>query len=217
MNPRDLARLGFVLMGVLALLLCLPLVQQLMVFPFLKSQQFTHPLLVFLAVLVTVVVEIGAAAGLIAGRERLVAWLYPAPEERNEAAVSNLEELAFAILGLGIGLSSIPSLASLVGTLVFLNEKQTAEAAGAFRSELVYAVGVVIKIVGGFGLFFMAPTVARWWRSRRRGDRVEPEPAASLSCPTCGHPFRPTDYRPGAQGDRRCSRCRAPLPDELFE
>lgn len=222
MEVRDLGKLTFVITGIFALIASLPLLQALTAMPFFPEETKGRTVVIVLAWLLPFLILVFTGVGLIIRRERLVRWLFPADSEQQEQAVvriDQIQDLAFAVLGIYLVVSTLPNLGSVASALINLRGSETFhEYLGVFRDNLMFYLGTVTKLIVGAYLFMYAHSVGNWWRNRpkSRSHKQSASGPATTACPNCGHQFSPADYRIDAD-IRVCSNCQKPLPDELFE
>ena len=222
MQTRDLAKLTFVITGIYALIASLPLLQALATMPFFPEETRGHTVVIILAWLLPFLILVFTGIGLIIRRDRLAQWLFPEIEQPEPTVARNdqVEDLAFAILGIYLVVSTLPNLGSVASTLINLRGSETFhEYLGVFRDNLMFYLGTITKLIVGTYLFMYAHSAGHWWRERKRSrSHVKPEPQepATATCPNCSHQFSPAEYRLDAD-IRLCSNCQEPLPDELFE
>ncbi len=217
MKFRDLAVVAFVVLGIIALLYSVSLLQGLLMFPFFQDEFEGKPWAVGLAWAFPFLLVVAGGVFLLVKRSWLAAWIsHEGHEGPSEESSEQLPALAFAILGLYLVVSNLPSLGSLAGQLIILRAMENfQDFLPAFRTNLGHYLGTLAEFVVGGYLFINARDVGRWWR--RRGKKL-PEDAtpASHQCPECGTPFDPNDYRDGAS-ERLCSKCKAEIPNQAFE
>jgi hypothetical protein len=214
---KGLAIVVFVGLGIITLLYSVSILQGLLAFPFFLEEFEGNTVAIVLAHVFPFILLVTTGVLLIVKRFRLAEWIsreaYEGPPEQSS---QQLPALAFAILGLYLVVSNLPSLGSLAGQLInFRAMGNFQDFLPAFRTSLGYYIGTLAEFVVGGYLFINARDVGRWWQ--RRGEKlpkdVNPE---SHRCPECGTPFEPSEYREGVS-ERRCSNCKAEIPDSAFE
>ncbi len=217
MNVKGLAVVAFVVLGIIALLYSISLLQGLLMFPSFQDEFEGKAWAVGLAWAFSFLLVVASGIFLIVKRSRLAAWIsYECYEGASEESSEQLPALAFAILGLYLVVSTLPSLGSLAGQLINLRAMESfQDFLPAFRTNLGHYLGTLAEFVVGGYLFINARDVGRWWR-RRGGKPTEDATPASHRCPECGTPFEPSEYREGMSA-RRCSKCKAEIPDTAFE
>ncbi|MCD4750938.1 MAG: hypothetical protein K8R59_16310, partial [Thermoanaerobaculales bacterium] len=105
---------------------------------------------------------------------------------------------------------------SLAGQLINLRAMENFhDFLPAFRTNLGHYLGTLAEFVVGGYLFIYSRDVGRWWRRGGQKPTVEATPVHH-SCPECGTPFEPDEYREGVS-EKRCSKCKAEIPDTAFE
>ncbi|MCD4750278.1 MAG: zf-TFIIB domain-containing protein [Thermoanaerobaculales bacterium] len=193
------------------------MLQGLLMFPFIQDEFEGKAWAVGLAWTFPLFLMVASGVFLIVKRSRLAAWIsHDIYEDPSEESSKQLPALAFAILGLYLVVSTIPSLGSLAGQLINLRAMENSQDfLPAFRTNLGHYLGTLAEFVVGGYLFINARDVARWWR--RCGKKLsEDGTPASHQCPECGTPFEPGEDRDGV-AKRLCSKCRAEIPDAVFE
>ncbi len=217
MNVKDLATVTFVVLGIVALLVSVSILQGLLVFPFFLEDFEGNTLAIVLAHVFPFILLVTTGVLLIVKRSRLAAWVsHDIYEDSSEESSEQLPALAFAILGLYLVVSTLPSMGSLAGQLINLRAMESfQDFLPAFRTNLGHYLGTLVEFVVGGYLFINARDVGRWWR--RRGKKLsEDSTSASHRCPECGAPFESSEYREGVS-EKRCSKCKAEIPDQAFE
>ena len=215
MKVRDLAALAFVVLGIIALLYSVSMLQGLLMFPYIQDEFEGKAWVVGLAWFFPFLLMVASGVFLIVKRSRLAAWIsYEDYDGPSKESSEQLPALAFAILGLYLVVSTLPSLGSLAGQLINLRAMESfQDFLPAFRTNLGQYLGTLAEFVVGGYLFINARDVGRW---RRRGLKPSVEVTPVLHrCPECGTPFEPSEYREGV-AERLCSKCRAEIPDEAF-
>ena len=222
MQVRDLAKLTFVISGIFALIASLPLLQALVTMPFSPEETRGHTVVIVLAWLVPFLILVLTGVVLIARREQLARWLFSDSEQQEPAGVKTdeIQDLAFAVLGIYLVVSTLPNLGSVASALINLRGLETFhEYLGVFRDNLMFYLGTITKLIVGIYLFMYAHSAGNWWRKRKKSRshvKAPPPEPATATCPNCSHQFNPVEYRLNAD-IRLCSNCQKPLPDELFE
>ncbi len=204
MKIQDLGKLAFVLTGIYALIAALPLLQALISMPFFPEEYSGRGAVIVLAWLLPLLVLVSTGIGLIVRRERLVQWLFQDSDNHESAAlrIEEIQDLAFAVLGIFLVISTLPKLGSVASALINLRGMENIqEYLGVFRDNLMFYLGTIAKLIVGSYLFMYAHSVGNWWRNRKNPrSRVKParDPGPTpTSCPNCGHDFNPADYREG--------------------
>jgi len=217
MNVKDMAALAFVVLGIIALLYSVSLLQGLLMFPFFQDEFEGKAWAVGLAWAFPFLLVVASGVFLIVKRSWLAAWIsreaYKGPSEESS---EQIPALAFAILGLYLVVSNLPSLGSLAGQLINLRAMESFQNfLPTFRTNLGHYLGTLAEFVVGGYLFINARDAGRWWR-RRGGKPTEDATPASHRGPECGTPFEPSEYRDGVS-ERLCSKCRTEIPEAVFE
>ncbi len=219
MRLRDIAAVACAITGFIALATAVPVIQGLATLPFWLEEVQGNIVLYVIAWLVPSVLLVLGGVCLLVWRHKVAAWIVS--DNDTSASVNEVEELqdlAFGILGLYFVISTLPDLAALAGSLINMRAQENAEQfSAAFRSNMPFYIGTLLKFVIGAYLFFHAHSLAALWRKRKNASRPQPVPvnASGPACPNCGTEFVPTDYRPDA-AERLCSKCHVPLPSEFF-
>lgn len=216
MNSKHLAAVAFAVLGLAALLSSVPILQGLMMFPFYPDVWDGKTFAMLLTWLFPLAVLVTAGVFLIVKRFRLAAWVvFDSNEIDSERAWKELPDLAFAVLGLYLVISSLPSLGSLAGQVVNLKAAPSLqESLPTLRASLGFFLGTLAKFVIGGYLFINAREVGGWWRRGGKTERNGSEGPGT--CPECDSPFDVDDYREAASV-RLCSKCKAEIPDTAFE
>ncbi len=213
-NIRVMASVAFTILGCFALYSAVFMLQGLMSIPGYPEEYQGNLILIAVAAAFPLLLLVTGGVALISQRDRLASWVVPASEE-DQAEPGELPELAFALLGLYLVIATLPSLGSLAVSLIdFRGWEEAENFEHAFRSNLGHYAGILAQFVAGGCLFLYARSIGSWWR--RRGVKKTEKPATpSCSCPACGEPFDPADYRESVE-EKRCSKCGESLPDGLF-
>lgn len=218
MNIRVLASVTFVMLGCVALYSSILMIHGLLSIPGYADEYEGNLFLIIVAFAFPMVLLVTGGVALITQRDRLASWAagdQGKEEEGEEADPGQLPELAFALLGLYLVISTLPSLGSLAVSLIDFREWEDFESAvPVFRSNLGHYAGTLVQFAVGGYLFLYARSIGRWWR-RRAAKRPEIPPSSPSTCPTCGEAFDPIDYRQSAE-EKRCSNCGELLPDAMF-
>jgi len=209
MRSRNIAAMAFTFLGVLALLHGLSVVQAILMLPSFPADEEVNPIPIYAAYGLSLVLVVSLGAFLIVRRFRLATWL-----SLDEEPSSGPEpwawgpELAFSVLGLYLVISTLPTLGTLAAQLISLRAFEGIEQfPQALPGSLGNYVGTLAELVVGAYLFMNAPRVSSWWRRRIAEPAGAPERSGEApTCPQCGTPFDPGDYRDNAP-THRCSRC----------
>ena len=216
MKSKNLAALAFAILGIFTLGSSVSILQGLLTIPFF-AQEFEGKIAgLVLAYLFPFVLMVTAGVYLIVKRYRLAAWVvFDAQDGESEQSCTELPDLAFAILGLYLVVSTLPSLGSLAGQLINLRAMESfQDFMPAFRANVGQYLGTLAKLLIGGYLFLYARDVASWWR--RRGPKQSAEACATIhTCAHCSSAFDPDDYREGQE--RRCSVCKAEIPNAVVK
>jgi hypothetical protein len=209
-----MASVAFTILGCFALYSAVFMLQGLMSIPGYPEEYQGNLILIAVAAAFPLLLLVTGGVALISQRDRLASWVVPHSGEE-EAETGQLPELAFALLGLYLVMTTLPSLGSLAVSLIdFRGWEDSENFEHVFRSNLGHYAGTLAQFVGGGCLFLYARSIGSWWR--RRGVKKTEKPAMpSCSCPACGEPFDPADYRESVE-EKRCSKCGESLPDGLF-
>ncbi|MEN8164491.1 MAG: hypothetical protein ABFS37_10215, partial [Acidobacteriota bacterium] len=138
MSIKNLAALAFVVLGIIALLYGVSMLQGLLAFPFFLEEFEGKAWAVGLAHVFPFILLVTFGVLLIVKRSRLAAWIsYEFHEGPSEESSEQLPALAFAILGLYLVVSTLPSLGSLAGQLINLRAMESfQDFLPAFRTNL---------------------------------------------------------------------------------
>ena len=213
-NIRALASVAFTILGCVALYSAVFMIQGLMSIPAYPEEYQGNLVQIVLAFGFPLVLLVTGGIALITQRDRLARWV--AHEAGDEHADSGeLADLAFAVLGLYLVITTLPSLGSLaVSAIDFRGWEEAENYAHVFRSNLGHYAGTLAQFVVGGCLFLYARPIGAWWR--RRGVKKAEKPASPpCVCPSCNEPFDPSHYREAVE-DKRCGSCGEKLPDSLF-
>jgi len=175
---RDLARLAFVITGIFAIIASLPLLQALATMPLFPEETRGNTVVIILAWLLPFLILIVTGVGLIVRRDHLAQWLFPDSEHQDPpgARIDQIQDLAFAVLGIYLVVSTLPNLGSVASALINLRGSETFhEYLGVFRGSLVFYLGTITKLIVGAYLFMYAHSIGNWWRNRKKsgGHRNE--------------------------------------------
>jgi hypothetical protein len=216
MNIRVLASVAFTILGCVALYSAVFLFQGFLALPAYQEEYQGNLMLITVAMAFPLVLVVTGGIALITQRDRLAAWIVSESDEERVAADSQqIPELAFALLGLYLVITTLPALGSLaVSAIEFRGWEDAEQFDYVFRSNLGHYAGTLAQFVAGGCLFLYARNIGSWWR--RRGEKKPKEkPVPRFICPACREPFDPTDYRDAAE-EKRCSKCGESLPDSMF-
>lgn len=216
MNIRVLASVAFTILGCVALYSAVFLLQGLLAIPAYQEEYRGNLMLITVAMAFPLLLVVTGGIALITQRDRLAAWVVTESDERvDEAESGQLPELAFALLGLYLVISTLPSLGSLaVSAIDYRGWEDTTQFEHVFRSNLGHYAGTLAQFVAGGCLFLYARSIGSWWR--RRGEKKPKKKVVPAStCPACREAFDPADYRDAAE-EKRCSKCGEFLPDSMF-
>ncbi len=218
MSSRALAAVAVVFLGMLSFLFSVNLVQVLTMVPYYPEEIGDRTSLVVLAYVLPLGVLVCAGFLLILRRHQIADWIVsgsPVEAVTEPRGSRRLPALLFAVLGIYLAVSTLPTIAGLAGQLIFTHShSRVEELAGVFWSNLGHSVGTLGQLVIGAGLFFGARRLEHWWFSQ---DTVEstPAPPDLPKCPQCDTPFDPEHYRSDVEV-KLCSRCRSALPKSEF-
>ena len=221
MHSRALAAVAVVFLGMLSFLFSVNLVQALITMPYYPEEIEGKTSLVVLAYVLPLVVLVCAGLFLTLRRHQIADWIVsgsPVEETTDSRDLAGLPALLFAVLGIYLVVSTLPTIAGLASSLIFARSYSNVEEfAGVFWSNLGHYVGTLGQLVIGAYLFFGARKLEQWWFSRHT-VRTKPTPAPLdlPKCPQCGTPFDPADYRSDVQ-EKLCSKCGAVLPVSELE
>jgi hypothetical protein len=214
MNIRVLASVAFTILGCFALYSAVFVLQGLLSIPGYPEEYQGNLILIVVAAAFPLLLLVTGGIALITQRDRLASWVVP-DSGVDQAEPGELPELAFALLGLYLVISTLPSLGSLAVSLIDFRSWQDAENfEHVFRSNLGHYAGTLAQFVAGGCLFLYARSIGSWWRRRGLKKAEKPAPPPSI-CPSCGEPFDPGDYRKSVE-EKQCSTCGEPLPDSFF-
>jgi len=221
MNSRAFAAVAVVFLGMLSFLFSVNLVQALITMPYYPEEIEGKTSLVLLAYVLPLVVLVGAGLFLILKRHQIADWIVsgaPVEDVTEPKNLAGLPALLFAAVGIYLVISTLPTIAGLASQLIFTRSYSSVEEfAGVFWSNVGHYVGTLGQFVIGAYLFFGARKLEQWWFSR---GTVQPKPVPTPpdlpTCPQCGTPFDPADYRSDLQ-EKLCSKCRAALPESEDE
>jgi hypothetical protein len=216
MNIRVLASVAFTILGCVALYSAVLMLQGLLSIPAYMEEYQGNLFVIVVAIAFPLVLMVTGGFALISQRDRLATSVVgEMDEEVGEADSAHIAALAFALLGLYLVITTLPSLGSLaVSAIDYRGWEDTQNYEHVFRSNLGHYAGTLAQFVAGGCLFLYARPIASWWR--RRGLKKAKKPAASsFTCPACGAGFNPLDYRESVE-ERRCSKCGEFLPDSMF-
>jgi ribosomal protein S27AE len=226
MSTRSLASVAFTIIGVLAILYSIFLLQGVLFIPLITYEGSLWPL--YCTRLLTLALVLGLGLFLILRRERLAAWISQDDEVPVQAAddaskqvaraagpSAGVTALVFALLGLYLMIMTLTGLGSLAAQLIMWRE--TPGLIGmetSFLERNAYSIGQYLAtlaqlLIGGY-LFIDACRFGGWWHRRRRVASAQTE-ASVHRCPECGTPFDPADYSDDSER-WLCSRCRSVLP-----
>jgi hypothetical protein len=216
MNIRVMASVAFAILGAVALYSSILMIQGLLSIPAYADEYEGNHFLIIVAFAFPLLLMVTGGIALITQRDRLATWVAgDSGEEGEESEPGQLPELAFALLGLYLVISTLPSLGSLAVSLIdFRGWEDFESGVPVFRSNLGHYAGTLAQFVAGGCLFLYARTIGSWWR--RRGSKKAERPVTPpCCCPACDHPFHPGDYRESVE-EKRCSNCGELLPDGVF-
>jgi hypothetical protein len=216
MSMRILASVAFTILGCVALYSAVLMLQGLLSIPAYMEEYQGNLLIIVVAIAFPLVLMVTGGLALILQRDRLATSVVgEADEGVGEIDSAQIPELAFALLGLYLVITTLPSLGSLaVSAIDYRGWEDTAQFEHVFRSNLGHYAGTLAQFVAGGCLFLYARSLGSWWR--RRGVKKAEKPVAPPTiCPACGGAFDPTDYRASIE-EKRCSQCGELLPDKLF-
>jgi hypothetical protein len=207
--------------GIYSLIASVPLLQALVTMPFFPEETEGNTVVIVVAWLLPFLLLVLTGVVLIARRDQLARWIFADVEAKTPTLVEidDIQDLAFAVLGIYLVVSTLPNLGSVASALINLRGSETFhEYLGVFRDNLMFYLGTITKLIVGAYLFMYAHSIGGWWRKRknsRANDRSPSLGPVRSACPDCGHRFSPADYRSDADV-RLCSNCQKPLPEEFF-
>jgi hypothetical protein len=209
---RRLAAVGIALAGIVAIVEGL----NLLAYPvsFLTGGLDRSFALLGLVSLVPSVLCFALGWFLIRRRERLAERWFTDAEVPGVPEIGRLVRGALVIMGVWLLVTSIPAtftfLMSPITALVPRGQGFEGPSMGyTILSNVPGLVGRLITI-GLAAVLIARSTQLTGWLLRPRGVPPETGPADTATCPTCGTPYDPADYR-GGIAPPRCEECSEPL------
>ena len=221
MHSKQIASVAVFFLGMLAFLFSVGILQALITMPYYPEEIEGKTSLIAFAYVFPLMLLLVAGFVMVIKRHRLAAWIVSGSETEEAEAPSessDLPALLFSILGIYLVISTLPDLGGLAGQLIsFRALPNFEEFAGVFWSNFGHYLGTLIQFILGAYLFLHGRRLGRWWNSRpQRSQESADVPPDLPICPQCETPFDPVDYDADSQ-DKRCSKCRALLPESAFE
>ena len=218
MNSNQLGSVAFVFLGVVALIFSVGILQALIAIPFYTEEFGANPWLIVFAYVFPFLLLLASGTLMILKRHQLARWVNPEVESAPlPDQPAGLSALLFGVVGIYLVVSTLPNLGSLAGQLITLRAwPSIGDQPSIFWSNVGHYLGTLTELVIGGYLFLNARGLGRWWDSRkgRQGPEAVVEPVLPL-CPQCSTPFDPSEYQ-SSVSEKRCSKCRAVLPDSEF-
>ncbi len=202
---RETGKAAIIVMGIYAIILS---ISRLEAGPLLGL--FTEPSYMTVFALLPTAALVGLGVFLIRSRETLsVRWF---PDVEIDLSGSGVHVVRLGLIFTGLFFSTLAASSIIVEFGVALNGSfgdynEFYTASDIWRNLLPPLIGSIIELIAGVFLIIESTWIARKIWSIREDEDEDTD--ASPTCPACGTPYDPADYRPEAESV--CFVCHQPL------